>query len=78
MKIIRKIVKNKVYCDNKVKKDSGNNSSTEIPIIIIAVKDKQNVINLSIFFILKKTINPPITVERPAIVDIRSAFIICI
>ena len=49
-----------------------------MPIIITAVNDRQKVINLSIFLILKNITKPPITVERPAIVEISKAFIICI
>lgn len=79
IKIIRTInivIKN-VYFSSNVKKDSGNNSSIDIPIIIVAVKDRQKAINLSIFLILRNTINPPITVESPAIVDTNKALAIC-
>ena len=72
------IVKNIEYFFDNVKKDSGNNSITDMPIIITAVNERQKVINLSIFLILKNITKPPITVERPAIVEISKAFIICI
>ena len=65
--IIKKTPNKTPYVENKYSNDEGKRSRIEIDVIIPAAKAKEQRMILSLLFIFRKGINPPISVEIPAI-----------